>query len=120
MPELYAERAEWLLGVGLNQLAMRDARWAVELDPDDVEAHVLAARAAIEVGDGTEALADLDMALEMQPEHGQAPAWRGRALAVEGDREAAEASWARAEAVLPADDPLRDAIATWRRQARRR
>lgn len=120
VPDLYAERAEWLLGAGLRFQAWRDARWAIELDPDDAEAHVLAARVAIEVGATAEALADLDLALEAVPEHGGALAWRGRALALDGDREAAEASWAQAETVLPADDPLRDAIATWRRQARRR
>ena len=114
---LYYRRGTIYLGAGRANLAWRDARWAIDADPEYAEAYVLRGLLALDLEGVEEAKADLDMAIEIDPRLGTAWAWRGRARMLGGDLEGADSDWAEAEASLDDGDPLRSEVAAWRRAA---
>jgi len=113
--DLYLERALLHEEAGHLNLAWRDARWAIEADSTLVAAYVLRGRLAFRIESPSEALADLDAALDLDPDHGEALAWRGRARAMTGDRAGALDDWHEAEGLLADGAPLRAEIDEWRR-----
>jgi tetratricopeptide (TPR) repeat protein len=104
---------------GRTLLAWRDARWAIDCNPEASDAYLLRGRLALEIESPREALEDLDLSLDLHPESGEAHAWRGRAHQLGGDVAAAERDWLAARALLPQHDPLLDAIERWRAELRR-
>jgi tetratricopeptide (TPR) repeat protein len=113
-PELYRMRAEIMRGAGRRNLAWRDLRWALDIDPGYASAYVLRAELALEMESAEEALADLDAAIEADPDDAEAYAWRGRAHQILGRSADAAADWSEAESLLAPDDPLMVSIAHWR------
>lgn len=110
---LYTARGELHADAGQPNLAWRDARLAIDADPDHVAGYVLRARMALELETAREALSDLDTAVELDPKSGEALAWRGRAHQLAGQSAAAARDWTAAAAALPPGHPLRDRLADW-------
>ena len=111
---LYHTRGELHAHDGQPNLAWRDARLAIDADPDFGPAYVLRARMALELETADEALADLDAAVELDEKDGEALAWRGLAHQRAGHRADAERDWAAADAALPPGHPLRAELSRWR------
>jgi len=110
---LYATRGELHAVAGQPNLAWRDARLAIDADPDFVPGYVLRARMALELETAREALSDLDTAVELDPKHGEALAWRGRAHQLAGRAADAARDWAAAAAALPPGHPMHDRLTGW-------
>ena len=109
-----AARAELLYAVGRPLLAWRDARWAIDCNPDSAVAYLVRGKLALEIESAVEALDDFDRALDIAPNSGAVLAWRGRAQQLLGDREAAHRDWRDAEALLPVGHEALALIAEWR------
>ena len=114
MDELYVERARLLRSAGHPFLAWRDAQWALDYNDASVDAYIERGQLALELQTASEALDDLDRAVELDPESALAHAWRGRAHQLAGDPRSAERDWAAAEDLLEPSDELRATIRAWR------
>jgi len=79
-------RTRALLELGLLADALRAGRSMVELDPGFAEARYQLALVLARMGNGTEALEQLDQALQLEPRHFGALAAKGKLLAAAGSR----------------------------------
>jgi arylsulfatase A-like enzyme len=107
-PALAALRAAIAYNAGDPELAAREARRVLDVEPGRVDVRIVLARALEAVGDAATARAVFDSVVALDPEH--VLAWQGVARTAEqlGDESGAEAARARTRDLL-ASEP-RDAL----------
>ena len=102
-PEMLKADARWQAHQGQPNAALRTLRRAIELSPDDVEAHALLAQVALRADRPGEAETVLRRAVELDPRDPDLRVARGIALTRLGRYEAAEAVLLHALLLRPAD-----------------
>lgn len=89
--------------LGESRSALRSARRLVRSNPDDVDAGIALAEAALEENEASDAIEVLERVTAAAPDHPDAFGLLGRAHRMSGDGEAAEAALRRAMEVRPSN-----------------
>lgn len=99
------QMAKVLLDRGFGTKAMPKIEKALELDPNMVEARLLAGELLLEAGDHQAARAHFEKVLEINPKSNEARVGIGSVLAAEGDLDGAEAELQKAVMLNPDPAP---------------